>query len=77
MRILLKNLLVFIAGVILSLFATILFAETLLRHTINEDVGLGIVALAPMLIIFYLILFGILGGIIAVAIYNIVKILKK
>jgi len=66
-----------LAGAILGVLVVIIFTEPLLRHSITKDVGLGVIALAPAIIIIYLILFGLIGGILGVIIYNLIKTYKQ
>ncbi|MBI5742398.1 MAG: hypothetical protein HZA25_00985 [Candidatus Niyogibacteria bacterium] len=73
----LKNLLVFLIGDAIGMLATIVFAEPLLNSVLTKNMGLGVIVLAPFFLIFYSIIFGGLSGVIAVAIYNAVKIFKK
>lgn len=71
----LKNILAFIVGGVLGIAATLLFAKQLLESAINKDVGLGVIALAPVLLIIYAVIFGAIGGIIGIVVYNL-KFLK-
>ena len=72
-----KNLLAFLAGGILSVLTTLLFAKPILEFAVKKDVGLSIVALAPVLILIYSILFGIVGGLLGIVIYNLIKFFKR
>ncbi|MDO8443080.1 MAG: hypothetical protein Q7S81_02390 [bacterium] len=77
LSVLLKNLLIFLIGGLLAIAATLLCAEPLLKAAIKQDVGLGIIAVAPVLIVIYGIIFGIAGGIISVITYNLIKFIKQ
>lgn len=76
-RAIFKNILAFAVGGILGIATTLLFAKQLLESAINKDVGLGIIALAPVLLIIYAIIFGAIGGIIGIIIYNLNKFFKR
>jgi len=69
--------LAFLVGALLAITATLLCAEPLLKATIKQDVGLGIIAVAPAFIVIYSIIFGVAGGIIAVIIYNLIGFTKR
>jgi hypothetical protein len=73
----LKNLLAFFTGGVLSALATLLFAKPILEFAIKKDVGLSIVAIAPILILIYSVIFGIVGGLLGVIIYNLIKFSQK
>ena len=73
----LKNSLAFLTGGVLSVLATLIFAKPILEFTINKDVGLGIVALAPVLIIIYSMIFGVAGGLLGIIIYNFIRYFKR
>ena len=68
-----KNLLAFLAGSVLGVLTVIIFAEPLIARAINKDIGLGIIAVAPILLAFHFIIFGTIGGIIAVILYNVAR----
>lgn len=65
-----KNLLAFLAGALVGGLATLLYARQLLEHAITKDVGLGIIAVAPVVIIIYAVLFGTVGGVMGIIVYN-------
>jgi len=67
-----KNLLAFLAGAVVGALATLVYARQLLEHAVTQDVGLGIIAVAPVVIVIYGVLFGMVGGILGIIIYNIV-----
>lgn len=75
--VILKNILAFIAGGIAGMAITLLFARPLLESAIKKDVGLGIIALAPVVLIIYSIIFGIIGGISGIIVYNLFKKIFK
>ena len=72
-----KNALAFIAGGSAGVFAVIVCAEPLLRYTITKDVGLGIIALAPVALLLYIVLFGFIGSVLGVLIYNVIRIRRR
>jgi len=74
---LLKNILVFIFGAVLGMATTLIFIKQLLEPLADKDIGLGIIAVAPIMIFFYLIMFGLTGGTIALIYYNVRKYIKK
>lgn len=74
---LLKNILVFAAGGVLGLVAVVLFAKPLLERVLTKDVGLGIIALAPVMLLLYAIVFATIGGIIAVILYNVIRFIRR
>ncbi|MFC1732901.1 hypothetical protein ACFL6I_21585 [candidate division KSB1 bacterium] len=74
---LLRNLLAFIVGALIGGVTTLLFARKLLESLSEKDIGLGVIAVAPIMILMYLIMFGTLGGVLAVIIYNIRRYIKK
>ena len=75
--VLIKNILAFFVGAIFTVLIIIIFAEPILKHSINEDVGLGIIAVAPAVIIIYSVFFGTGGGILGIAIFNLIRIKKR
>ena len=75
--ILYKNFIVFVIGGLLGIIITIIFIKPLLSSTIKTDVGVSIIALIPTLITIYSIIFGFAGGILAIIIYNLIKIFRK
>jgi hypothetical protein len=64
----------FIAGGGLGAILSVILMKYLLMVSITKDAGLGIIALAPVIMIFWMIVFGMGGGLIAVIVYNIIKI---
>lgn len=72
-----KNILAFLAGGILGILSALLYAVPLLEHAVKKDVGLGVIVVAPVLIVFYGILFGTAGGILAIILYNLIKYIKR
>jgi len=71
--IILKNFLGFLAGGLLGVIATLLAAKPLLESVIHKDIGLGIIAVAPVVILIYLIIFGTAGGILGIIVYNLIR----
>ena len=53
-----KNLLAFLAGGILGVLAVLLLAKPLVESAITKDIGLGVIALAPAILVIYAIGFG-------------------
>lgn len=76
-RTILKNFLVFISGGVLGAAVCLLFLRPLLQAGIKKDVGLGIIAVAPVITIFYLLLFFAGGGIAGILFYNVYRIFYK
>ncbi|MFH1193551.1 MAG: hypothetical protein V1661_00990 [bacterium] len=74
LKIILKNFLVFAGGGVFGAVLSIVLMKYLLAISITKDVGLGIIALAPVMIIFWAFIFGIGGGLMAIIIYNVIKI---
>jgi len=73
----LKNLISFFVGATFGILTVIMFAEPLLKFAINKDVGLGIIALAPAMLIMYSLIFGIIGGVLGIIGYNLFKVYKR
>lgn len=74
---LIKNVLAFFMGAALTILIIIIFAEPILKHSINKDVGSGVIVLAPAILIIYSVFWGIGGGILGIAIYNLIRIIKN
>jgi len=72
-----KNIAVFFVGGALGIVFAILFLEPLLGHSISNDMGFGVIAVIPIMIIFYSFLFGIIGGILGVIVYHIVRACRR
>lgn len=72
-----KNLLVFLVGGIIGILNALVFAKPLLAHTLKKDIGLGVIAAAPLLLLFYSVLSGLAGGILAVIVYHLVRFIKR
>ena len=72
-----KNFIAFLFGAIFWELILIVFFLRLILEKVAEKAGLGIIALAPILLIFYGFLFGLIGGILGIVIYNIYKKLRK
>lgn len=73
----LKNILAFLAGAILGVLIELFFIKFILVSTLTKDVGLGVIALSPVVIIIYSILFGGLGGILGIIVYNLIRYFKR
>jgi RimJ/RimL family protein N-acetyltransferase len=69
----LKNLAAFLGGGVLGILLLVIFIKPILELTIRKDVGLGIIAVAPAIILIYGILFAIGGGVLGIIVYNFVK----
>ncbi len=72
-----KNFVSFLFGTIVGELILIVFFLKIILEKVAEKAGLGIIALAPILLIFYSFLFGFVGGILGIIIYNIYKKLKR
>ncbi len=70
-----KNVLAFLTGAIIGLIVniTLVFPSAVQKIASEKDVGLGIIALAPVLFIIYGIISILIGGFLAIVIYNIIK----
>ena len=77
MLVFLKNFLAFLAGGVAGVMGVILYAWPLLEAAIKKDVGLGIIIVAPVILMMYAIVFGALGGVAGVLVYNGVKLIKR
>ena len=77
MLVFLKNFLAFLAGGVAGVMGVILYAWPLLEAAIKKDVGLGIIIVAPVIFMMYAIVFGTLGGVAGVLVYNGVKLIKR
>ena len=69
-----KNLLAFLAGGILGVLAVLLLAKPLVESAITKDIGLGVIALAPAILVIYAIGFGTAGGVLGVVGYNVFRL---
>ncbi len=74
-----KNVLTFLVGAIIGLIVniTLVFPSAIQKIASEKDVGLGIIALAPVLFIIYGIISIVIGGFLAIVIYNIIKRKKR
>ncbi len=72
-----KNLFAFIGGGIAGLLATLIFAEPILKFAIKKDVGLGIIAVAPAVLVIYAIVLAVVGGVLGIIVYNVVRWLRR
>jgi hypothetical protein len=77
LKALIKNIFVFIGGFIAGSIIVFIFAGKLLAPLAEKDIGLGVIAVAPIMILLYIIMFGTLGGVLAVIIYNIRRYRKR
>ena len=75
--IILKNIASFLFGAIAGELVLLVFFLRLILEKVAEKAGLGIIALAPILLIFYGFLFGLIGGILGIIVYNVYKKLRK
>ncbi|PIR66988.1 MAG: hypothetical protein COU51_01055 [Parcubacteria group bacterium CG10_big_fil_rev_8_21_14_0_10_36_14] len=73
----LKNIGVFLFGGIIGIIFSLVLMKGLLVISISKDVGLGIIALAPIFMIFWIIALGFFGGVMAIIIYQLIRFLKK
>ncbi len=74
-----KNAISFLAGAVIGLIVniTLVFPSAIQKVASEKDVGLGIIALAPVLFIIYGIISIVIGGFLAIVIYNIVRRLLR
>lgn len=72
----LKNILVFLLGGLAGLVVGVSLALIWINTT-GYQAGLGIIALAPFMIVLFSLLGIFLGGIAAIIIYNLIKLRKK
>jgi len=74
-----KNILAFLVGGIIGFIVNIafIFPAAIEQVALKKDVGLGIIAFSPVLFIIYGIISIVIGGFLAVIIYNIVKRKKQ
>ncbi len=74
-----KNVFVFLVGAVIGLIIDIafVFPSAIEKVAIEKDVGLGIIALAPVFFIIYGIISVVIGGFLAILIYNIIKRKKR
>ncbi len=63
-------------GAAIGILMVFIKAEPLLRSAIPKDIGLGVIAVAPILILFYAMFFGTIGGVIAIVLYYVIKFLR-
>ena len=75
--IILKNIASFLFGAIAGELVLLVFFLRLILEKVAEKAGLGIIALAPILLIFYGFLFGLIGGILGIIVYNVYKKFRK
>ena len=74
-----KNICIFLVGAVIGLIIniTVVFPSAIQKVAMEKDVGLGIIALAPVLFIIYGIISIVIGGFFAILIYNIIKRKRK
>ncbi len=74
-----KNVFVFLVGAVIGLIIniTVVFPSAIEKVALEKDVGLGIIALAPVLFIIYGIISIVIGGFLAILVYNIIKRKKR
>lgn len=75
--VILKNLAIFLFSGLLTVLLIFLFSKkNIIDLVSNPDLGLGIIAIIPVLII-YFIIFGIAGGLLGVIIYHLFNFFRK
>ena len=73
----LKNLAVFLSGAVLGVLIIAFWpGKPPLALLGNKDIGLGIIALIPVLFIYFVVA-GLAGGVLGVIIYNLVKFFRR
>lgn len=73
----LKNLLVLICGAVLGMLLLFICLEPVLYLAMPKNAGLAVIALAPVIIIIYSILFAVGGGVLGLIVYNLILLIKK
>ncbi len=74
---LLKNVTVFLgSGILVSLVIFLVSKKSLMEVVDNGEASIGVLALIPVLMV-YFILFGIVGGVVGVIVYNLIKFFKR
>lgn len=68
-----KFFLAFIGGGVLGLIALVVFAEPILKFTIKKDIGLGVIAAAPAVLVIYAVVLGVAGGVLGIVVYNVIR----
>ncbi|MFC1612313.1 hypothetical protein ACFL29_00485 [Patescibacteria group bacterium] len=77
LKIILKNFLAFLIGGVVGVAVALLFFVGSILEQMAAKTGLAIVALGPVVIIIYSIIFGALGGVLGIILYNIIKLINK
>jgi len=74
-----KNVRIFLIGAVIGLIinTVVVFPSAIQKVASEKDVGLGIIALAPALFIIYGIISIVIGGFLAIVMYNIVRHLLR
>ena len=61
----------------MGILIEILLAKPLLEHSITADIGLGVIAVAPAILVIYFILFALGGGVAGVVVYNLIRSYRR
>ena len=77
LKIILKYIAIFILGGFVALAYLFVFSLKGLLEKTGAEVGLGIIALAPVLIIIYGIFYFLIGGVLGVIIFVVFRMLRK
>ncbi len=75
--IILKNFLSLVCGAVLGVLLLFICLEPVLYLAMPKDAGLAVIALAPVIIIIYSILFAVGGGILGLIVYNSILLLRR
>jgi hypothetical protein len=73
----LKNFLMLVCGAVLGVLLFLICLEPVLYWAMPKNAGLAVIALAPVIIIIYSILFAAGGGVLGLIVYNVILLLKK
>lgn len=76
-KIILKNILALLTGMLFGVAVLFIFLKPMLYYAMPKNAGLGVIALAPALMIIYGILLAGGGGILGLITYNLIVFLKK
>ncbi|MFC1686901.1 hypothetical protein ACFL0E_00915 [Nanoarchaeota archaeon] len=75
-KVILKNFLVFTLGGFVGLIIGVILAMIWMK-TAGPSVGLGIIALAPFMLVLFSLMGFVIGGVLGLIIYNIIKIKRR
>jgi len=74
LKILGKNLLAGMGGAVIGIIVSVLYTIVIWLPANSEKIGLGIIAVLPVMIILFSILGIIIGGILGIILYQIIKL---